>query len=233
MAADGDRWEAHERTDGRPTGAPRGDLRASAEAAGSFRSSEVAPRPHRDRWTPVEGRLTGPRPRPRPLPGPFPAPSRPRLGRDAAATRVVRRSYRGRSPLTRCSIKSRGYGRPPQIRRLFPVHTLGTGKLSRLCPQAPWMRDDRARSMGCGFVDEGHPQPVDEKTIHRLCTKFSTGNPQAEPACPQRSPASPHGCPLFGNVTRLLTAPSERRHTRLPREPVGKTTKPGDDAGDK
>ncbi|OQR60665.1 hypothetical protein B6E66_28065 [Streptomyces maremycinicus] len=104
--------------------------------------------------------------------------------------------------------------------------------MSRLCPQALPVRDHRTRSPGCGFVDEGCPQVVDKEMIHRLCTKLSTGNPQDVARCPQRSPASPHVCPLFGNLTRLLTGSSERRHTKVPGWPVGKTGKPGDAAGE-
>ncbi|QIP75092.1 hypothetical protein EZV63_17685 [Streptomyces sp. VN1] len=125
-----------------------------------------------------------------------------------------------------------GYGRPPQIRLLFSVHTLGTGKLSRSCPQARLLRDHQARSPPCGFVDEGSPQAVDKEMIHRLCIKLSTGNPQAGASCPQRSPASPHACPLFGNMTRPVTASSERRHIKVPGWPVGKVGKAGDDAGE-
>jgi len=126
-----------------------------------------------------------------------------------------------------------GYGRPPQIRPVFSVHTLGTGKLSRSCPQASLVRDHQGRSGPCGFVDEGSPQAVDEEMIHRLCIPLSTGNPQAGGGCPQRSPASPHACPLFGNVTRPVTASSESRHTRLPGWAVGNVGKAGDGAGEK
>ncbi|NHI08492.1 hypothetical protein STPH2_3856 [Streptomyces sp. KO7888] len=127
----------------------------------------------------------------------------------------------------------RGYGRPPQIRPVFSVHTLGTGKLSRSCPQARLVRDHQGRSAPCGFVDERSPQAVDEEMIHRLCIQLSTGNPQAGGSCPQRSPASPHACPLFGNATRPVTASSERRHTRLPGWAVGNVGKAGDGAGEK
>src|SRR5690606_25626698 len=72
----------------------------------------------------------------------------------------------------------------------------------------------------------------DNKMIHSLCTELSTGNPQAGGCCPQRSPFSPHACPLFVNVTPALTVLSERRHIRVPRDPVGKTPKPGDGAGE-
>ncbi|QEU66981.1 hypothetical protein CP966_18290 [Streptomyces galilaeus] len=105
--------------------------------------------------------------------------------------------------------------------------------MSRSCPQATSVKENRGRSSGCGFVDKSFPQPVDGSAVHRLCTKLSTGNPQAAAGCPQRSPASPHGCPLFGNVRRLLTGSSERRHTKVPRGPVGKTAKPGDGPGEK
>ncbi|EFL33406.1 conserved hypothetical protein [Streptomyces viridochromogenes DSM 40736] len=104
--------------------------------------------------------------------------------------------------------------------------------MSRLCPQAALLKDHQTRSPGCGFVDEDSPQAVDEELIHRLCIELSTGNPQAGVGCPQRSPASPHGCPLFGNATRLLTGSSERRHTKVPGWAVGKLGKAGDGAGE-
>ena len=126
-----------------------------------------------------------------------------------------------------------GYGRPPQIRRLSSVHTLGTTKLSRSCPQAPRVRDHQTRSGACGFVDKRSPQAVDKSVIHRLGTNLSTDNPQAGAGCPQRSPASPHRCPLFGNATRHLTVSSERRHTKVPGWAVGKVGKAGDGAGEK
>ncbi|AZM80159.1 hypothetical protein D1J63_18360 [Streptomyces sp. KPB2] len=126
-----------------------------------------------------------------------------------------------------------GYGRPPQIGPVFSVHTLGTGKLSRSRPQARLVRDHQGRSAPCGFVDEGSPQAVDDEMIHRLCIQLSTGNPQAGAGCPQRSPASPHVCPLFGNATRPVTASSERRHTRLPGWAVGNVGKAGDGSGEK
>ncbi|RDD89213.1 hypothetical protein DVZ84_09430 [Streptomyces parvulus] len=127
----------------------------------------------------------------------------------------------------------RGYGRPPQIGPLFSVHTMGTEKLSRSCPQARVLRDHQGRSAPCGFVDEGSPQAVDDETLHRLCTRLSTGNPQAGAGCPQRSRPSPHVCPLFGNMTRPVTASSERRHIRLPGWAVGNVGKAGDGVGEK
>ena len=126
-----------------------------------------------------------------------------------------------------------GYGRPPQIRRLSSVHILGTVKLSRSCPQAPRVRDDQTRSGACGFVDKRYPQAVDGSLIPSLWIKLSTDNPQAGAGCPQRSPASPHRCPLFGNATRHLTVSSERRHTKVPGWAVGKAGKAGDGAGEK
>ncbi|TKT01746.1 hypothetical protein E4U91_17670 [Streptomyces lasalocidi] len=105
--------------------------------------------------------------------------------------------------------------------------------MSRSCPQTGLLRDHQPRSGGCGFVDEGSPQTVDDAVIHSLCAKLSTGGPQAGAGCPQRSPASPHGCPLFGNAARLLTVSSERRHTKVPGWAVGKAGKPGDAAGEK
>ncbi|MPY58297.1 hypothetical protein FNH08_14290 [Streptomyces spongiae] len=119
------------------------------------------------------------------------------------------------------------------MRGLSPVHTLGTGKLYRSCPQAALLKKHQARSAACGLVDRRSPQTVDKEKIHRLCTELSTGNPQAGGSCPQRVPASPHDCPLFGNATRDLTAPSERRHTKVPGWAVGNMGKPGDAAGEK
>ncbi|OXS33709.1 hypothetical protein CHR28_18690 [Streptomyces sp. XY006] len=104
--------------------------------------------------------------------------------------------------------------------------------MSRSCPQGALSKDHQTSSAGCGLVDERSPQTVDEAVIHRLCTKLSTGCPQAGGGCPQRSAASPHGCPLFGNPTRLLTGSSERRHTKVPGWAVGKVGKPGDGTGE-
>lgn len=126
-----------------------------------------------------------------------------------------------------------GYGHSPQIRRLSCVHILGTAELSRSRPQAVPPKTDPARSAACGLVDERSPQPVDEAKIHRLCTELSTANPQAGAGYPQRSQASPHPCPLFGNVTRLLTGRSERRHTKVSGWAVGKPGKTGDAPGEK
>lgn len=139
-----------------------------------------------------------------------------------------------RHPKTiRCSNTCPGYGRPPQIRGLSRVHILGTGKLSRSCPQGVLLKEHQTRSAGCGFVDERSPQTVDDEMIHRVCRKLSTGGPQAGGGCPQRSRASPHRCPLFGNATRLLTVSSERRHTKVPGWAVGNVGEPGDGAGEK
>lgn len=127
----------------------------------------------------------------------------------------------------------RGYGHSPQMWRLSSVHILGTGKLSRSCPQAALLKDHQTRSAPCGFVDEDSPQPVDDEKIHRVCAELSTVGPQIRAGCPQRSPASPHLCPLFGNAPSHLTASSERRHTEVPDWPVGNRGKAGDDAGEK
>ncbi|KAF5996106.1 hypothetical protein BOG92_034210 [Streptomyces sp. WAC00263] len=105
--------------------------------------------------------------------------------------------------------------------------------MSRSCPQGPLLKDHQARSAPCGFVDEDSPQTVDEEKIHRVCTKLSTDDPQAGAGCPQPSPASPHPCPLFGNVTRPITVSSERRHTKVPDWPVGNVGKAGDGSGEK
>ncbi|PNG23901.1 hypothetical protein C1J00_01570 [Streptomyces cahuitamycinicus] len=104
--------------------------------------------------------------------------------------------------------------------------------MSRSFPQQPLVIDDQTSSGACGFVDEGSPQPVDDGLVHRLCTELSTGCPQAGWSCPQRSVASPHPCPLFGNATRLLTGSSERRHTKVPGWAVGNLGKAGDGAGE-
>lgn len=183
------------------------------------------------RTQPIRHLLKAVDPSRRPQGGPRrpPAGARRRLRpRPAAVLGGVRRCH-GR---VRCSISAEGYGRPPQIRLLFPVHTLGTGKLSQPHPQCTLATQNLCRSPACGSVDEGRPQTVDDEPIHRLCIKLSTANPQAAAGCPQRSLASPHGCPLFGNVTRLLTGASESRHIMLPRGAVGKDRKPGDAAGE-
>ncbi|POX56920.1 hypothetical protein C3489_03540 [Streptomyces sp. Ru71] len=104
--------------------------------------------------------------------------------------------------------------------------------MSRSCPQGRLGERHRRSSGACGSVDEEDPQGVDNSAVHTLCTKLSTGNPQAEPGCPQRSPASPQVCPLFGKATRLLTASSESRHTKLPGWAVGNPGKTGDAAGE-
>lgn len=171
---------------------------------------------------PSEAPLRPPSTSHRPPPGPL----RVSPGRPPSSHRLVRASC----PLFEYLP---GYGRPPQIGPVFSVHTLGTGKLSRSRPQARLVRDHQGRSAPCGFVDEGSPQAVDDEMIHRLCIQLSTGNPQAGAGCPQRSPASPHVCPLFGNATRPVTASSERRHTRLPGWAVGNVGKAGDGSGEK
>ncbi len=110
----------------------------------------------------------------------------------------------------------------------FCVHTLGTAKLSRSCPQGPLLKDHQTRSTPCGFADD---------TLHTLWTKKgSTGCARSCPpttqqagssVAPQPSRASPHPCPLFGNVTRPITVSSERRHTEVPDWPVGNVGKAG------
>ncbi|PJM93727.1 hypothetical protein CG719_22590 [Streptomyces sp. CB01373] len=125
-----------------------------------------------------------------------------------------------------------GYGRPPQIRRLFSVHILGTGKLSRSLPQAVRSAHHPPSSEACGMVDERSPQTVDEADVHRWRPELSTGNPQAGGRCPQGSAASPHPCPLFGNATPLVTASSESRHTEPHGWHVGNLGKAGDAAGE-
>ncbi|KAB1149493.1 hypothetical protein F7R91_06240 [Streptomyces luteolifulvus] len=104
--------------------------------------------------------------------------------------------------------------------------------MSRSCPQRPLLKDHQTSSGTCGFVDERSPQTVDEAMIHNLCTELSTGNPQDRPGCPQRIPASPQSCPLFGNPERVLTVSSERRHTKVPGWAVGNTGKAGDGTGE-
>ncbi|KAB2588479.1 hypothetical protein F5983_32115 [Streptomyces arboris] len=113
------------------------------------------------------------------------------------------------------------------------VHSLGTGKLSILRPQARLPILHQARSHGWGFVVNRDPQPVDSFLVHRGRSRLSTVGPQAGRCCPQLGPASPHLCPLFGNRTRPLTARSERRHTKLPDWAVGNVGKAGDRPGEK
>jgi hypothetical protein len=125
----------------------------------------------------------------------------------------------------------RGYGSSPQIRRFCPVHSLGTGKLSRFFPQARLLRDHQGSSAGCGSVDKLSPQAVEKSKAHKPPAELSTGRPQAGASCPQRMPTSPHPCPLFGNPEAPLTASSERRHTTPSDWPVGNMGKPGDASG--
>ncbi|AYN40428.1 hypothetical protein D9753_17665 [Streptomyces dangxiongensis] len=101
--------------------------------------------------------------------------------------------------------------------------TVSTGRLALRPPPS---------SEACGFVDERSPQPVDNLRAVNLWTKLSTGNPQAGGGCPQRSAASPHGCPLFGNPMTPVTTSSERRHTMLPDWGVGNPGIPGDTTGE-
>ncbi|OYP16546.1 hypothetical protein CFC35_20230 [Streptomyces sp. FBKL.4005] len=101
--------------------------------------------------------------------------------------------------------------------------TVSTGKLSwELLPS----------SGACGIVDKGSPQAVDNAKIDNAGGGLSTGGPQAGGGCPQRSPASPQRCPLFGNPAHPLTASSERRHRKLPDWGVGNVGIPGDTAGE-
>lgn len=127
---------------------------------------------------------------------------------------------------------SSGYGRPPQIWGLSFFHMVGMVELSRAVSTGRAGRSRRRSSGGCGIVDDGDPQAVDDEMIHRLCRKLSTDNPQAGGGCPQCGAASPHGCPLFGNATHSLTASSERRHTKVPGWGVGNLGIPGDTAGE-
>ena len=126
-----------------------------------------------------------------------------------------------------------GYGVRPQIRWVFCFHRLGTVELSRLYPQAVRVGDHLGRSGGCGLVDKSYPQGVDRAVVHRGWKKLSTGFPQVGGRFPQAGGGSPHLCPLFGNVTCLLTGSSERRHTKVPGWAVGNVGKPGDAVGDK
>ncbi len=125
-----------------------------------------------------------------------------------------------------------GYGHSPQIRRLSSVHILGTVELSRTASTGKLVPRLPPSSGGCGIVDERSPQVVENVRLHSLCKKLSTGSPQAEGGCPQRSAASPHRCPLFGNPTHPLTASSESRHRKLPGWGVGNVGIPGDTAGE-
>lgn len=127
---------------------------------------------------------------------------------------------------------SSGYGRPPQIWGLSFFHMVGMVELSRAVSTGRAGRSRRRSSGGCGIVDDGDPQAVDDEMIHRVCRKLSTDNPQAGGGCPQCGAASPHGCPLFGNATHSLTASSERRHTKVPGWGVGNLGIPGDTAGE-
>ena len=170
-----------------------------------------------------------------------PVPSRPVTAAAAVGTAGAARSrppwrsarYRGRHRgRHRLFDFSSGYGRPPQIWGLSFFHMVGMVELSRAVSTGRAGRSRRRSSGGCGIVDDGDPQAVDDETIHRVCRKLSTGNPQAGGGCPQCGAASPHGCPLFGNATHPLTASSERRHTKVPGWGVGNLGIPGDTAGE-
>ncbi|GHF43191.1 hypothetical protein GCM10010218_25610 [Streptomyces mashuensis] len=77
-----------------------------------------------------------------------------------------------------------------------------------------------------------------QTVVHSLWT---TELPTAAVAVVHRPPtgqpvlytAFPHPCPLFGNETPKITAPSERRHTKLPDWAVGNLGKAGDTPGEK
>ncbi|TXS72392.1 hypothetical protein EAO76_17955 [Streptomyces sp. sk2.1] len=116
---------------------------------------------------------------------------------------------------------------------VFSLHSLGIRKLSILLPQGRLPILHQARSRPWGFVANNHPQPVDKIFVHRSPMMLSTGGPQTRPRCPQLSRASPHLCPLFGNTTPLVTAPSERRHTKRVGWAVGNLGKAGDSPGEK
>lgn len=180
-------------------------------------------------------------------PMPIPAPPQPFWMGSAAPPRPseadpepIQGRSGGRSPpsrahpsVIRCSNTRRVTAVLHRFGDFLPSTSWGLGKLSRSCPQAPRVRDHQTRSSACGFVDKRYPQPVDGSLIPSLWIKLSTDNPQAGAGCPQRSPASPHRCPLFGNATRHLTVSSERRHTKVPGWAVGKVGKAGDGAGEK
>lgn len=125
-----------------------------------------------------------------------------------------------------------GYGLPPQIRRVSSVHIMGTAKLSQAVSTGQRGKERPCSSEGCGFVDEGSPQGVENVPAPRVWKRLSTENPQAGGGFPQRSGPSPHGCPLFGNSTAPIAASSESRHTKLPGWAVGNVGKPGDAPGE-
>ena len=120
----------------------------------------------------------------------------------------------------------------PQIWGDFPLHTLGIQKLSILLPQGWRPMIHQPRSAAWGFVANSDPQPVEKIFMHMPVIALSTRSPQLRARCPQQIRASPHLCPLFGNETPLLTAPSERRHTRSHDWPVGNPGKAGDGSGE-
>ncbi|MBW8702160.1 hypothetical protein MBT84_21355 [Streptomyces sp. MBT84] len=86
-----------------------------------------------------------------------------------------------------------GYGHSPQIRRLSSVHILGTAKLSRRCPQAPWGTEISAAQL-----------PVDWWTVdlHRLWRR-------------RRSTACGWSCPLPTHSLRPVV-PSELGLLHIP-----------------
>jgi hypothetical protein len=189
------------------------------------------------RLVPTPGSALRGRPLVRSRPQP-PPPARRRRSDPPAGVRVprpgaVRRAAPQSPPRHPLFEYSPRYGPSPQIRRLSSVHILGTAELSRSHPQAVLFEDDPASSAACGSVDERSPQTVDDARLHRPGTELSTDHPQAAAGCPQRTPTSPHPCPLFGNAARLLTAASERRHTKVSGWAVGNVGKAGDGTGEK
>ncbi|EFL16283.1 predicted protein [Streptomyces sp. C] len=59
-------------------------------------------------------------------------------------------------------------------------------------------------------------------------TPLSTADPQVLASCAQVPGGSPHRCPLFGNSTPPVTAPSESGHTDVDVCPVDFWGKAGD-----
>lgn len=126
-----------------------------------------------------------------------------------------------------------GHGCSPQIWGEFSLHSLGIQKLSILLPQAEQPIPHQASSGAWGFVVNNDPQPVDKFFIHRGPSALSTVGPQDRGRFPQAGRASPHRCPLFGNVTPAFTTASERRHTDRVGWAVGNVGKAGDGPGEK
>jgi hypothetical protein len=103
----------------------------------------------------------------------------------------------------------------PQIWGDFPLHSLGTTKLSILLPQGRQPILHQAWSRAWGFVANSDPQPVDRIFVHKGHSMLSTGGPQAGPCCPQLLHT-----PVHCSATRHRLSPHRVKGV-TPRRPVG------------